>query len=157
MQSSRRFLADFEILLVEGSPADVWLAQEAFKDANIQVKLHIATDGTEAMDFIKRAAKGAESPHPDLILLDLTLPKKSGLELLAELKADPQLKSIPVVILSTSAAQVDATESYQLHADCYMAKPVDLDVFLNVIKRIQHSWLSTVRRLQPGYSLFIGH
>jgi chemotaxis family two-component system response regulator Rcp1 len=134
-----------EILLVEDSPGDVRLTQEALRDAKVQNNLHIASDGIEATAFLWRQGKYANAPRPDLILLDLNLPKKGGREVLEEIKQDPSLKSIPVVILTTSAAEEDILRSYQLHANCYITKPVDLDQFLKVIKTIDNFWLAIVK------------
>jgi two-component system, chemotaxis family, response regulator Rcp1 len=134
-----------EILLVEDSPGDVRLTQEALRDAKVQNTLHVASDGMEAASFLWREGKHANAPRPDLILLDLNLPKKSGREILEEIKLDPNLKSIPVVILTTSAAEEDILRSYQLHANCYITKPVDLDQFLKVVKIIDNFWLAIVK------------
>ena len=134
-----------EILLVEDSPGDVRLTQEALRDAKVQNNLHIASDGMEATAFLWRQGKYANAPRPDLILLDLNLPKKGGREVLEEIKQDPSLKSIPVVILTTSAAEEDILRSYQLHANCYITKPVDLDQFLKIVKTIDNFWLAIVK------------
>ena len=134
-----------EILLVEDSPGDVRLTQEALRDAKVQNNLHVALDGMEATAFLWRLGKHANAPRPDLILLDLNLPKKSGREVLEEIKLDPSLKSIPVVVLTTSAAEEDVLRSYQLHANCYITKPVDLDQFLKVVKAIDNFWLAIVK------------
>ena len=133
------------VLLVEDSPGDVRLTQEAFKDAKVHINLHVASDGAEAMDFLNRVGKHATVPRPDLILLDLNLPKKDGREVLAEIKESDALKSIPVVILTTSASDKDILRSYRLHANCYITKPVDLDGFLSVVKSIDSFWLSIVK------------
>ena len=134
-----------EILLVEDSPGDVRLTREAFKDARVLVNLHIAGDGEEAMAFLKREGKYSSKPRPDIILLDLNLPKKDGRAVLAEIKEDPNLQTIPVVILTMSASEEDVLKSYSLHANCYITKPVDLDGFLKVVKSIDGFWLSVVR------------
>ena len=134
-----------EVLLVEDSPGDVRLTREAFKNAKVHVNLHVAADGTEAMAFLRREGKYADAPRPDLILLDLNLPKKDGREVLKEIKETPALKSIPVVILTTSASDVDILRSYLLHANCYISKPVDLSGFLKVVKSIDDFWLSVVK------------
>jgi two-component system, chemotaxis family, response regulator Rcp1 len=134
-----------EVLLVEDSSGDVRLTREAFKDAKVLINLHVASDGTEAMDFLKREGGHANAPRPDLILLDLNLPKKDGREVLGEIKESPTLKSIPVVILTTSASDADILRSYLLHANCYITKPVDLKGFLNVVKSIDNFWLSVVK------------
>ena len=134
-----------EILLVEDSPGDVRLTQEALRAAKVQNNLTIVSDGVEATSFLLRQGKYADAPRPDLVLLDLNLPKKSGREVLEEIKLDPSLKSIPVVILTTSAAEEDILRSYQLHANCYITKPVDLDQFLKVVKTIDNFWLAIVK------------
>jgi two-component system, chemotaxis family, response regulator Rcp1 len=134
-----------EILLVEDSPGDVRLTREAFKDAKVHINLHVAPDGTEAMAFLKREGKYANVARPDLILLDLNLPKKDGREVLGDIKESPELKSIPVVILTTSASEADILRSYRLHANCYITKPVGLEGFLEVVKSIDNFWLSVVK------------
>jgi chemotaxis family two-component system response regulator Rcp1 len=137
--------AAFEILLVEDSPGDVRLTREALKDAKMYINLHVAADGMEATAFLNQEGKYADVPRPDLILLDLNLPKKSGRQVLEEIKGSSSLKSIPVVILTTSASDEDVFRSYQLHANCYITKPVDLDGFLKVVKCIDEFWLSIVK------------
>jgi two-component system, chemotaxis family, response regulator Rcp1 len=139
-----------EILLVEDSPGDVRLTQEALRDAKVQNHLHVASDGIEATLFLSRQGKHANAPRPDLILLDLNLPKKSGRDVLEEIKMDPVLQSIPVVILTTSAAEEDILRSYQLHANCYITKPVDLHQFLKVVKTIDNFWLAIVKLPNVG-------
>jgi chemotaxis family two-component system response regulator Rcp1 len=134
-----------EVLLVEDSPGDVRLTREAFKDAKVHIKLHVASDGAEAMAFLGREGEYSNAPRPDLILLDLNLPKKDGREVLAELKESPTLKCIPVVILTTSASEADIQGSYQRHANCYITKPVGLEGFLKVVKSIDSFWLSVVK------------
>ena len=139
------YAAPIEILLVEDSAGDVRLTQEALRDAKVQNNLLVASDGMEATSILWRQGKHANATRPDLILLDLNLPKKSGRELLEEIKLDPSLKSIPVVILTTSAAEEDILRSYQLHANCYITKPVDLEQFLKVVKTIDNFWLAIVK------------
>jgi two-component system response regulator len=134
-----------EVLLVEDSPGDVRLTREALKDAKVHINLNIAADGIEAMAFLKREGHYVRVPRPDLILLDLNLPKKDGREVLEEIKRNPVLKSIPVVILTTSASEADILRSYLLHANCYITKPVDLKGFLDVVKSIDNFWLSVVK------------
>ena len=134
-----------EVLLVEDSPGDVRLTREAFKDAKVHINLHVASDGNEAMAFLLRKEGYASVPRPDLILLDLNLPKKDGREVLEEVKQSSTLKSIPVVILTTSASEADILRSYRLHANCYITKPVDLQGFLHVVKSIDSFWLSVVK------------
>jgi CheY-like chemotaxis protein len=134
-----------EILLVEDSAGDIRLTREALRDAKVQNKLHVVSDGMQATYFLRQQGMYANAPRPDLILLDLNLPKKSGREVLEEIKLDPSLKSIPVVVLTTSAAEEDILRSYQLHANCYITKPVDLDQFLKVVRDIDSFWLAIVR------------
>ena len=132
----------FEVLLVEDSPGDVRLTRKAFKDAKVHINLSVAPDGVEAMAFLRREGKHAGVPRPDLILLDLNLPRKSGREVLEEIKGDPTLMSIPVVVLTTSMSEQDVLRSYLLHVNCFITKPVDLDGFLKVVKSIDNFWLS---------------
>lgn len=134
-----------EILLVEDNPADVRLTQEALKEGKVRNNLHVARDGIEAMEFLRRSGKFAGAVRPDLILLDLNLPRKDGREVLSDIKRDPDLKSIPVVVLTTSSAETDIFKSYTLHANCYITKPVDLDQFVQVVKSIDDFWLTVVR------------
>jgi two-component system, chemotaxis family, response regulator Rcp1 len=134
-----------EVLLVEDSPGDVRLTQEAFHDANPSVHLNVAADGVEAMAFLKHQGIHAQSPRPDLILLDLNLPKMDGREVLAQIKKDESLKTIPTVILTTSEAEVDIAKSYQLQANCYLSKPVELDAFESLVKSINDFWLTKVK------------
>jgi chemotaxis family two-component system response regulator Rcp1 len=145
MESIGKDASPIEVLLVEDSPGDVRLTREAFKDAKVHINLHVASDGAEAMDFLRREGEHAHASRPDLILLDLNLPKKDGRQVLEEIKESPTLKSIPVVILTTSASEVDILRSYRLHANCYITKPVDLDGFLKVVKSIDNFWLSVVK------------
>ena len=134
-----------EILLVEDNPGDVRLTREALRENKVNNNLHVAVDGAEALDFLFRRGKYVDAPHPDLVLLDLNLPKKNGREVLAEVKADPLLRRIPVVILTTSDAEQDILASYDLHANCYITKPVDLDRFIEVVKSIEGFWLCVVK------------
>jgi chemotaxis family two-component system response regulator Rcp1 len=134
-----------EVLLVEDSPGDVRLTQEAFRDANKAIHLHVAADGVEAMAFLRREGIHAQAPRPELILLDLNLPKMDGREVLAHIKEDPNLKTIPTVILTTSEAEVDIVKSYQLQANCYLTKPVQLDAFEALVKSINDFWLTKVK------------
>ncbi len=139
-----------EILLVEDNPGDVRLTKEALKDAKILNNLSVAGDGVEALSFLRRCGQYCEAPRPDLILLDLNLPKMSGQEVLAEIKSDNALKRIPVVILTSSSAEQDIMKSYNLHANCYITKPVDLDQFIEVVKSIEHFWLRIVKLPAEG-------
>ena len=139
-------LRAIEILPVEDSPGDVRLTREALRDARVSNNLHIARDGVEAMTFLRREGPTfAECPRPDLVLLDLNLPRKGGHEVLEEIKADPVLRRIPVVILTTSRAEQDVLRTYDLHANCYITKPVDLDQFIRVVQSIEDFWLTIVR------------
>lgn len=138
-----------EILLVEDNPGDVRLTQEVFKEGKIRNKLNVAWNGEEALAYLHREGRFAQAPRPDIILLDLNLPRKGGREVLAEIKADAKLKCIPVVILTTSQAEKDITESYTQHANCYIVKPVELDQFINVVRTIEGFWLQIVK-LPPG-------
>jgi two-component system, chemotaxis family, response regulator Rcp1 len=131
--------------LVEDSVGDVRLTREAFKDAKVHINLHVAVDGDDAMSFLKRERQHVDAPRPDLILLDLNLPRKDGREVLKEIKENPTLAIIPVVILTTSASEEDILRTYQLHANCYITKPVDLEGFLKVVKSIDSFWLSVVK------------
>lgn len=133
-----------EILLVEDNPADVRLTREAFREGKIHYALNIAKDGVEALEFLRRQGRFADAPRPDLILLDLNLPRKDGREVLAEVKADPALMRIPVVVLTTSRAEMDVVKSYDLHANCYVVKPVDLDQLIDVVRSIDSFWLCAV-------------
>jgi chemotaxis family two-component system response regulator Rcp1 len=140
-----------EILLVEDNPGDVRLTVEALKDAKVHNNLHVAEDGVEAMVFLRREGKYADAPRPDLILLDLNLPKKDGREVLAEIKGDPDLRRIPVVILTISQDEEDILRSYNLHANCYITKPVNLSQFLKVVKSVEEFWFTIVKL--PPYGL----
>jgi CheY-like chemotaxis protein len=134
-----------EILLVEDNPGDARLTREALRDAKVRNNLHVAPDGVEALAFLRRQGKHAAVPKPDLILLDLNLPKKDGREVLEAVKQDDQLRHIPVVILTTSQAERDIVESYRLRANAYVTKPVDLEQFLRVVQSIEHFWLEIVK------------
>jgi two-component system, chemotaxis family, response regulator Rcp1 len=137
-----------EILLVEDNPGDYRLTQEALKEGKVYNNLYWARDGIEALDFLKRRGKHDAAPRPDIILLDLNLPKKDGREVLSEIKGDDELRAIPVVILTTSKAEEDVLRSYDLHANCYVTKPVDLDKFIVVVQSIDRFWL-TIATLPP--------
>ncbi len=134
-----------QVLLVEDSPGDVRLTQEAFREANIEIKLHVAEDGVEAMEFLRREGSHAAAPRPALILLDLNMPRMDGREVLALIKADDSLKSIPTVILTTSEAEADIVKSYRLQANCYLSKPVELEAFENLVKSINDFWLTRAK------------
>ncbi len=133
------------VLLVEDNPADVRLTREVLADGKITNTLHVVSDGEEAMAFLRNKPPFASAPRPDLILLDLNLPRKDGREVLAEVKSDPSLKLIPVVILTTSRSDRDILESYNLHANCYISKPVDLLQFMEVVRTIEDFWLAIVK------------
>ncbi|MBC8275634.1 MAG: response regulator [Chloroflexi bacterium] len=134
-----------EILLVEDNPGDARLVKEALKDGKVLNELHVASDGVEALNFLKRRGRYADAVHPDLILLDLNLPKKGGHEVLAEIKDDPDLKRIPVVVLTVSKAEEDIMITYNLHGNCYITKPIDFDQFVHVVKAIEDFWLTIVK------------
>ncbi len=138
-----------EILLVEDNPGDVRLTQEALKEGKVRNKLHVVGDGVEALAFLRQEGEYAETPRPDLILLDLNLPRKNGREVLAEIKEHPNLRRIPVVILTVSQAEEDVLRTYDLHANCYVTKPVDLEQFIKVVGSIEDFWL-TIVRLPPN-------
>ena len=133
------------VLLIEDSPGDVRLTKEAFRDANPAIYLHVAWDGVEAMAFLRQEASFASVPRPDLILLDLNLPKMDGREVLAQIKGDESLATIPTVILTTSEAEVDIMKSYELRANSYLCKPVQLDAFENLVKSINDFWLTRAK------------
>ena len=141
-----------EILLVEDSLADVRLTEEAFRDAKVLNHMSVATDGAEAMQFLRREGPHAEAPRPDLILLDLNLPRKDGRQVLQEIKDDPNLRRIPVVVLTTSRAEEDVLRAYDLHANFYITKPVDFLQFISVVRSIEGFWLSVVKLPRNGGS-----
>ncbi|HET9995067.1 MAG TPA: response regulator [Candidatus Acidoferrum sp.] len=141
-----------QVLLVEDSPGDVRLTQEAFRGANVSIKLHVACDGVEAMTFLRQEGAHVQAPRPDLILLDLNLPKMDGREVLAHIKEDDSLKTIPTVILTTSEAEEDVVKSYQLQANCYLSKPVQLDAFESLVKSINDFWLTKAKLPQQRQS-----
>ncbi len=134
-----------EILLVEDNPGDVRLTEEALKEGKVANQINVVMDGIAAMAFLHREGKYENAPIPDLILLDLNLPKKNGREVLAEIKADSNLKHIPVVVLTTSQAEKDIIMTYNLHANCYITKPVDFDQFISVVKSIENFWFTVVK------------
>lgn len=134
-----------EILLVEDNPGDVELTIEALKEGKVANTLNVCADGVEALEYLRRQGKHAKATRPDLILLDLNLPRKDGREVLADIKADEQLKKIPVVVLTTSEAEADIVKSYELHANCYICKPVDLAQFIRVVKSIDEFWLAVCK------------
>ena len=133
-----------DILLVEDSPTDVLIAREALTEARLLNTIHVVEDGVDALAFLRRQGRFADAPRPDLILLDLNLPRKNGREVLAEIKNDPVLKSIPVVVLTTSSAEEDIIRSYNLHANCYVVKPVEFDNFVKAVQSIRQFWFTIV-------------
>ena len=145
MKSDKSLVYPIEILLVEDNPGDSRLAREAMKDYKLTNNLYIVEDGVEAMNFLRKEGKYAMAPRPDLIILDLNLPKKDGREVLAEIKTDDDLKRIPVVILTISKAEEDILNTYNLHANCFISKPIDLDQFMKVVKSIEDFWLTIVK------------
>ncbi len=134
-----------EILLVEDNPGDVELTREALEDAKVANRLNVVDDGADAVDFLYRKGRFANAPRPDIILLDLNLPKKDGRQVLSEIKADADLAQIPVVVLTTSQAEEDILRAYQLHANCYITKPVDFNQFLRIVSTIEEFWLTVVK------------
>ena len=139
-----------EILLVEDNPADVELTQYVMKQGKIFVNLHVAVDGFEALNFLRREGQYADVPRPDLVLLDLNLPGKDGREVLAEMKSDPNLKTIPVVVLTTSQSEVDVLKSYNLGANCFISKPIGMEEFAKVVNSIEDFWFTIVRLPQKN-------
>ena len=138
-----------EILLVEDNPGDVRLTQEALQEGKIVNNLYVVGDGVEALAFLRREGAFAQAPRPHIILLDLNLPRMSGTEVLAQIKSDPQLRQIPVAILTTSRADQDIVRTYDLHANCYIVKPVDFEQFIHVVQQIQDFWFSIVKLPTP--------
>lgn len=134
-----------EILLVEDNPGDVRLTREAFREGVVVKNLHVVGDGVEALSFLRREGQFKDSPRPDLILLDLNLPKKDGRQLLGEIKADPSLKKIPVLVLTTSQSETDIEHCYNLHVNCYLSKPLDIDEFFEIVESIEEFWLRRVK------------
>jgi two-component system, chemotaxis family, response regulator Rcp1 len=155
MERMNALESPIEVLLVEDSPGDVRLTREAFRDAKMHIHLSVVSDGAAAVAYLHREGEYANAPRPDLILLDLNLPKKDGREVLAEIKGSQELRSIPVFIVTTSSNEDDVLQSYHLHANCYITKPVDLDGFLRVVRSIDSFWLTVVKlppqeaRMQP--------
>jgi len=143
-QNQRNLGRPIEILMVEDNSGDVLLAREALRDGKIANNLHHVVDGVDALAFLRREGEHANVPRPDLILLDLNLPRKDGREVLAEIKVDPVLASIPVVVLTTSSAEEDVLRSYGLHANCYIVKPMDFEQFTHVVQSIENFWFCIV-------------
>lgn len=157
MQILRRDGKPIEVLLVEDSPGDVRLTREAFHDVNQAVHLNVVADGVEAMAFLQHLGEHAGSPRPDLILLDLNLPRMDGREVLARIKGDESLKTIPTVILSTSEAAADIQKSYELRANCYLSKPVLFDAFDSLVKNVNEFWLTQVTLPQQAQSVLVAN
>jgi CheY-like chemotaxis protein len=132
-----------EVLLVEDNPGDIRLIEEALKETSLRIHLNVARDGVEALDFLRKTDRFADAARPDLVLLDLNLPRKNGGEVLSEVKADPDLKRIPVLVMTTSQNSQDVRRAYQLNANSYIVKPTDLDAFLHTVKSIEEFWLKT--------------
>jgi CheY-like chemotaxis protein len=141
-----------EVLLVEDSPGDVRLTQEAFREANSRIQLHVASDGIEAMAFLRHEGDRVHAPRPDFILLDLNIPKMDGREVLSQIKQDEKLMTIPTIILTTSSAEADIAKCYELHANCYLTKPAQLDEFEAVVKSINDFWIARVKLPQQRKS-----
>lgn len=139
-----------EVLMFEDNPDDILLTQEALVETKVHVNLNVVQDGVEGLAFLRRQGRYTDVPRPDLILLDLNLPKKDGREVLAEIKTDASLKLIPVVVLTTSEADEDILKAYALHANCYITKPVDLNQFIRVVKMIEDFWMTIVKLPQEG-------
>lgn len=148
MKNAKR-ITPIEILLVEDNPGDVRLTQEALKDSKVLNNMYVTDDGMEAMAFLHHEGKYADAVRPDLILLDLNMPRKNGREVLSEIKSDDELKRIPVVVLTISEADEDVIKSYNLHANCYITKPIDLNQFIKVVRSIENFWL-TIVKLPPN-------
>jgi chemotaxis family two-component system response regulator Rcp1 len=142
--SESRLVKPIEILLVEDSPGDVELTREALESCKLHNRLHVVGDGEKAMAFLRRQDPYADAPRPDLMLLDLNLPRKDGREVLTEVKSDEDLKRLPVIILTSSRAEEDVLRTYNLHANCYITKPIDVDQFFKVLRSIESFWLSIV-------------
>ena len=138
-------LSVIDVLLVEDDPADVVLVKEAFEFNKVHNTLHVVSDGEQALQFLRREGEHAQAPRPDLVLLDLNLPRKDGREVLAEIKADEGLRQVPVVILTSSEAEGDIARAYELHANCYVTKPVDLDQFITIVRSIEQFWFTIVK------------
>ena len=148
--SAPEHVESIEVLLVEDDPGDVVLIQEAFEDNKVRNRLHCVSDGVDALRFLRRQDEFADAPRPDLILLDLNLPRKDGREVLAEVKTDEQLQQIPVVVLTTSKLEEDVLRSYKLHANAYVTKPVDFDRFIEVVRQIDEFFVTVVKLPRGG-------
>ena len=144
MNSMENDTRAIEILLVEDNPGDARLTIEAMREAKMRNRIHVVEDGVEAMEFLRHQGRFGDAPRPDLILLDLNLPRKDGREVLAEVKSDPDLRRIPVVVLTTSRAEEDVLRAYDLHANCFVTKPVDLEQFMKIVAQIDAFWVNVV-------------
>lgn len=149
MTAMAQTIKPLEILLVEDNPVDILVTTKAFSDGKLNAHLNVVEDGEEALDFLKRRSGYADAPVPDLILLDLNLPKKNGQEVLAEIKMDPALLAIPVVVLTSSQEQRDICASYDLHANCFITKPVDMEQFIDLVRSIEGFWFTVVKLPPP--------
>jgi CheY-like chemotaxis protein len=138
-------MVPIEVLLVEDDPGDVLMTREAFEEHKVRNNLNVVSDGADALAFVRREGEFSDAPRPDLILLDLNLPKRDGREVLSEIKSDPDLREIPIVVLTTSAAEADILSSYRLHANAYVTKPVDFERFISVVKQIDEFFVSLVK------------
>jgi CheY-like chemotaxis protein len=138
-------MVPIEVLLVEDDPGDVLMTREAFEEHKVRNNLNVVSDGADALAFVRREGEFSDAPRPDLILLDLNLPKRDGREVLSEIKSDPDLREIPIVVLTTSAAEADILSSYRLHANAYVTKPVDFERFISVVKQIDEFFISLVK------------
>ena len=143
--NGRKIFRPIEILLIEDNPGDIRLTEETFRTGKVSTDLNVVMNGADALTFLNKQAEYADAPRPDLILLDLNLPKKDGREVLAEIKAHENLRCIPVVVLTTSQSEKDVLTAYSLNANCYITKPVDLDRFIKVVRAIEEFWLTLVR------------
>jgi len=150
-QANRSSDKPVNLLLVEDNPADVRLTEEALRESRIPVNLSVASDGVEAVDYLFQRGRFCDAPRPELILLDLNLPKKSGREVLSEIKADPILRRIPVVVMTTSTSEQDVERAYRLNANCYVAKPIALEDFFDVVRSIEDFWLG--KAILPGMEI----
>jgi two-component system, chemotaxis family, response regulator Rcp1 len=150
VMSFSNIMKPIEILLVEDNPGDIRLCQEALKESKLINRLNIVMDGEEAMNFVRKAGQYENAPSPDLVLLDLNLPKKDGREVLMEIKSDEKLRRIPVVVMTVSSSDEDILRSYDLHANCYITEPVDFERFIEVVKAIENFWFTIVRLPSEG-------
>ena len=137
--------ADIQILLVEDNPGDVRLTVEALRDAKVANELHVVGNGEEAIDFLRQQGKHVDAPRPDIVLLDLNLPRLDGRDVLSDIKSDPSLATIPIIVLTSSTAEADIQRSYELHANCFISKPVDFSEFLSAVRSLEGFWLKIVR------------